>query len=65
MSGEELSVEMKRLFFCVIAFIESEKSGARIPLSNTLERSQVCLGISLRSINNLRKEMRELKEQEQ
>ncbi|CAF2919098.1 unnamed protein product [Rotaria sp. Silwood2] len=54
---------MKRLYFRVIAFIESEKYGPKIPLNNTLERSQACLGISIRSITNLKKEMRELNEQ--
>jgi len=63
MSGNEFSLEMKRLFFRVITFIESEKNGPQIPLNNTLERCQACLGISIRSISNLKKEMRELREQ--
>jgi hypothetical protein len=54
MSGHEFSLEMKRVFFRVIAFIESEKYGPKIPLNNTLERPQGCLGISIRSISNLR-----------
>ena len=65
MSGQEFSVEVKRIYFRVIAFMESEKNGAKIPLNNTKERSQVCLGLSRASITNLKKEMRELEEQEQ
>ena len=57
---------MKRIFFFrVIAFIESEKSGVQIPLNNTTERCQICLGISRTSITNLKREMRELEKQEQ
>jgi hypothetical protein len=42
---------MNRLFFRVIAFNESEKSGLRISLNKTLERSQAYLGISQKKIN--------------
>ncbi len=54
MSGQEFSLEMKRLFFRVITFIESEKYGPRIPLYNTFERIQTCLGISIRSISTVK-----------
>ena len=64
MTGQEYSIEMKRTFFRVVSFIESEKKGPKIPLSNTLERAQACLGISIRSISNLKREMRELTEEE-
>ena len=56
MSGQEFFVEMKRLFFCVIAFTESEKNGTQIPLNTTAERYQACLGTSRTSITNFEKE---------
>ena len=65
MTGKEYSVEIKRILFRVISFIESEKKGPKIPLNNTLERTQACLAISTTSINNLKREMREIIEEEQ
>ena len=65
MPGQELFIEMKRLFFCVIAFTESEKNGTQIPLNTTAERYQECLGTSRTLVTNLEKEMQELEKQVQ
>ena len=61
--GYEYSAELKEIFFRVISFIESETNGTQIPVYNTTQRSQAILGISKRSIFNLKSEMKRLKEQ--
>ncbi|CAF4525133.1 unnamed protein product, partial [Didymodactylos carnosus] len=42
----EFSVEVKAIIFKVIRYVESEKSGAVIPLFNVNERLVAMLGIS-------------------
>jgi hypothetical protein len=58
--GYEYSAELKGTFFRVISFIESEKNGTQIPVYNTTQRIQAILGISERSIFNLKREMKHL-----
>ena len=60
--GYEYSAELKEIFFRVISFIESEKNGTKIPVYNTTQGIQAILGISERSIFNLKSEMKRLKE---
>jgi hypothetical protein len=63
--GYEYSAELKGIFFRVISFVESEKTGTQIPLYNTTQRIQAMLGISERSIFNLKSKMKRLNEQVQ
>ncbi|CAF1585779.1 unnamed protein product [Didymodactylos carnosus] len=53
----EFSVEVKAIIFKVIRYVESEKSGAVIPLFNVNERLVAMLGISAQSVKNLKHEM--------
>jgi hypothetical protein len=55
--GEQFALNVKQLMFRIIKFVESEKTGAAIPLFNTTGRLEVMLGISRRSIFKLRSEM--------
>jgi len=59
--GNEFSQEIKQLMFNVIKFVESEKNGSVIPLNNVNERLESILGISMASVERLKKEMREEK----
>ncbi|CAF1320505.1 unnamed protein product [Didymodactylos carnosus] len=52
--GHEFSVEVKAMMFKVICYVESEKSGAVIPVN---ERLVAMLGISAQSVKNLKHEM--------
>jgi len=59
--GYEFSQEIKQLMFNVIDFVESEKNGSVIPLNNVNDRLKSMLGISMASVERLRREMREEK----
>ena len=59
--GYEFSQEIKQLMFNVIDFVESEKTGSVIPLNNVNDRLKSMLGISMASVERLRREMREEK----
>ncbi len=59
--GYEFSQEIKQLMFNVIDFVESEKNGSVIPLNNVHDRLKSMLGISMTSVERLRREMREEK----
>ena len=59
--GYEFSQEIKQLVFNVIDFVESEKNGSVIPLKNVNDRLKFVLGISMASVERLRREMREEK----
>ena len=63
--GQEFSKDFKQLAFSIIEFVENEKSGCSIPLYNVNERLQTMLHISDRSITRLKKEMRQLKIEEE
>ncbi|CAF3256898.1 unnamed protein product [Rotaria sp. Silwood2] len=62
--GKEFSKEEKTLLFRIIVFVDSEKSGPKIPLNNVCDRLQVMLGLSRRTIINLRQEMSRLADQQ-
>ena len=47
--------------FNVIDFVENEKNGSVIPLNNVNDRLKSMLGISMASVERLRREMREEK----
>ena len=59
--GQQFSQDMKQIFFNVIKFVEKEKSGAVIPFFNVNERLSSMLGISLRSVERLKSEVRDIK----
>ena len=50
--------------FREIAFVDSEKNGVKIPLSNVIDRLHVMLGLSRQSIANLRQEMSQLMDED-
>lgn len=62
--GQEFSVELKKVFFRVIDFMEKERTGPIIPLSLSTARLVAALGISERSIFNLKTEMKNLRDEE-
>lgn len=64
-TGKEFSVDLKETMFRVISFVENEKNGISIPLYNVIERLSAMLGISQRSVSNLKKEMNELLSQQE
>jgi Sec-independent protein translocase protein TatA len=51
---------MKEIFFNVINFVEKEKLGPIIPLFNVNERLSSMLNISMRSVERMKNEMREI-----
>ncbi|CAF3405572.1 unnamed protein product [Rotaria sp. Silwood2] len=55
--GKEFSKNEKAILFRVMAFVDSEKYGPKIPLYNVTDRLQVMLGISRQTITKLRQEM--------
>jgi hypothetical protein len=59
--GYKFSQEIKQLMFNVIDFVESEKNGSVIPLNNVNDRLISMLGISMASVERLRREMKEEK----
>ena len=58
--GHEFSQDIKQIFFNVIKFVEKEKFGPVIPLFNVNERLSSMLDISIRSVERLKSEMREI-----
>jgi len=56
--GYEYSQEVKKVFFNVIKFVEEEKLGPVIPLFNVNERLSSMLGISMRSVDRMKSEIR-------
>ena len=60
--GSEYSQREKQLIFNVISFVESEKRGCIVPLYNVSERLKTMLGISMSSVEKLKREFREGKE---
>jgi L-arabinose isomerase len=58
--GHEFSQDMKQIFFNVIKFVEKEKFGPVIPLFNVNERLSSMLDISMRSVERLKSEVREI-----
>lgn len=58
--GQEFSHDVKEIFFNVIKFVEKEKFGTVIPVFNVNERLSSMLNISLRSVERLRSEMRDI-----
>ena len=60
--GVHFTQEIKEMFFRIIDFVKSEKSGPQIPLNNTTARIITLLGISESSLFNLKKEMRVIRD---
>jgi chromosome condensin MukBEF complex kleisin-like MukF subunit len=58
--GYEFSQDMKEIFFNVIQFVEKEKFGPVISLFNVNERLSSMLAISMRSVERLKSEMKEI-----
>ncbi|CAF3253628.1 unnamed protein product [Rotaria sp. Silwood2] len=56
-SGVHFSVDMKKLIFRVIKFVENEKTGPSIPLYNCNARLVAMLGISEGALLKLKKEL--------
>ena len=63
-SGSEYSQTEKQLMFNVISFVEGEKHGCIFPLYNVNERLKTMLGISMSSVEKMKREFREEKEGE-
>jgi hypothetical protein len=61
---KNFSPETKEIMRRVIQFVKSEKDGIKIPLNNVNDRLCAILGVSSRSIDNLKKELREIEEVE-
>jgi len=58
-TGHDFSRETKQMMFNVIKFVEREKGGCIIPLNNVNDRIHSILGISMTSVERLKREMRE------
>ena len=61
-SGWEYSQKEKQLILNVMNFVESEKRGPVIPLHNVNERLKEMLGISMSSVEKMKRAVREEKE---
>ena len=57
--GHDFSLDAKQIMFNVIKFVEREKGGYLIPLNNVNDRIKSILGISMSSVERLKREMRE------
>jgi hypothetical protein len=57
--GFEYSQREKQLMFSVINFVENEKNGPTIPFYKVNERLKTMLGISMSSVEKLKREFRE------
>ena len=57
--GHDFSLDAKQIMFNVIKFVEREKGGYLIPLNNVNDRIKSILGISMSSVEKLKREMRE------
>ncbi len=55
----DFSRETKQMMFNVIKFVEREKGGCIIPLNNVNDRIHSILGISMTSVERLKREMLE------
>ncbi|CAF2118264.1 unnamed protein product [Rotaria magnacalcarata] len=62
---KEFSLEFKQLAFSIIDFVEKEKNGPSIPLNNVTDRVQAILGVSERSVYRLKREMKQLREEQE
>ncbi len=58
--GQQFSQDMKQIFFNVIKFVENEKFGPVIPLFNINERLPSMFDISMRPVERLKGDMREI-----
>jgi hypothetical protein len=58
-TGVDFSQDVKQIMFHVIQFVEREKGGCLIPLNNVNDRIKSILGISMSSVDRLKKEIRE------
>jgi hypothetical protein len=58
-TGHDFSRETKQMMFNVIKFVEREKGGCIIPLNNVNDRIHSILGISMTSVERLKREMLE------
>ncbi|CAF1142243.1 unnamed protein product [Didymodactylos carnosus] len=61
--GEEFSVDLKKMFYRVIQFVDSEKDGVQIPLTSTTGRIMALIGIGERTVKTLRSELHQLKQE--
>lgn len=57
--GHAFSLDAKQIMFNVIKFVEREKGGYLIPLNNVNDRIKSILGISMSSVEKLKRELRE------
>jgi hypothetical protein len=58
-TGHDFSRETKQMMFNVIKFVEREKGGCIIPLNNVNDHIHSILGISMTSVERLKREMLE------
>lgn len=58
-TGHDFSRETKQMMFNVIKFVEREKGGCIISLNNVNDRIHSILGISMTSVERLKREMLE------
>jgi hypothetical protein len=58
-TGVDFSQDVKQIMFNVIQFVEREKGGCLIPLNNVNDRIKSMLGISMTSVERLKREIRE------
>jgi hypothetical protein len=58
-AGHDFSRETKQMMFNMIKFVEREKGGCIIPLNNVNDRINSILGISMTSVERLKREMLE------
>jgi hypothetical protein len=59
LSGVDFSHDVKQIMFNVIQFVEREKVGCLIPLNNVNDPIKSMLGISMTSVDRLKREIRE------
>ena len=58
-TGVDFSQDVKQIMFNVIQFVEHEKGGCLIPLNNVNDHIKSMLGISMTSVERLKREIRE------
>ncbi|CAF1362261.1 unnamed protein product, partial [Rotaria sp. Silwood1] len=58
-TGHDFSQDTKQIMFNMIKFVEREKNGCCIPLNNVNDRIKSILGISMRSVERLKRKIRE------
>ena len=51
--------------FSIIDFVEKGKNGTLIPLNNVTDRLEAMLGVSRRSVNRFKQELKELKKEQE